>query len=295
MYSCKNEGRKAFFGSTELKSLVFRISSFFQVKLWYNIFVNTLITKNLTAFYKDKLILNNISLNASSKEFICLCGPNGSGKSTLLSLLAGLPYDGLKITKAETLPQVNGKIISSLKRKECASLIAFMQQSEYSQWNFTVRDFVLQGRYSQSHNGIYTKEDYSTVDSLLAELNLDEFSERTIHTLSGGEFQKIRIARCLAQNPAFMLLDEPSSNLDYVYEPKLLEFLKTTAHTKNFGILIAIHNLDLARQFADKIMLLPPQKPLIQGEPREVMTKENLKITFGVELECRKTESFQLL
>lgn len=280
MYARKNEGRRAFVGSAELKNYDIMI------------FVNTLVVKNLTAAYKDKLILNNISLNASSGEFICLCGPNGSGKSTLLSLLAGLPYDGLKITKADSLPQVNGQTITSLKRKECAKILAYLQQSEFSQWNFTVRDFVLQGRFAFSKNGIWSKEDYKITDEVLSELGLTDFAERKIHNLSGGEFQKVRIARCLAQKPLFMLLDEPSSSLDYVYEPHLLEFLKETAHKNDIGIITTIHNINLANRYADRIMLLPPGKNIITGEKEKVMSLENLKTTFGVDFKCENTKSF---
>lgn len=256
------------------------------------IFVNTLIAENITACYKDKLILNDISLNASSEEFICLCGPNGSGKSTLLSLLAGLPYDGLKITKAKTLPQVNGKTISSLKRKECAKILAYLQQSEFSQWNFTVRDFVIQGRFAFSKNGIWSKEDYKITAEVLSELGLTDFAERKIHNLSGGEFQKVRIARCFTQTPLFMLLDEPLSSLDYVYEPLLLELLKKIAREKNICIIISVHDLNLAYKFADKVLLLPPQKSLLCGKPEKIMTPQNLKATFGVDFEFSDSRAF---
>ena len=95
---------------------------------------------------------------------------------------------------------------------------------------------------------------------MVSDLNLTQFASRTIHTLSGGEFQKVRLARALAQTPKFLLLDEPASNLDYVYEPHLMALLRDTAHNKNLGVLAAVHDINLAARFADRIILLPPKK-----------------------------------
>ena len=253
---------------------------------------NVLSVKNLSAGYGEKPVLNDVSFEIKPGEFVCLCGPNGSGKSTLLSVVAGLfggisfPVDAVKVGR---------RAINQLKRKEIAKEIAFMQQSEYSEWNFTVYEFVLQGRFAYSKNGHYSKEDTEIVNKVLSDLGLLDFSERNIHLLSGGEFQKIRIARVLAQKPNFLLLDEPAANLDYVYEPKLLSLLRDQTHANNIRTLVSIHDINLANRFADKILLLPVQKPVICGEPSVIMNVENLQKTFGAEFECRKTESFQLL
>lgn len=253
-----------------------------------------LIAEKINASYDNKLILKDITLEINQGEFICLCGPNGSGKSTLLSLLAGLPSPNLKINSAKTLPSIDKTLINKMSRKECAQQIAYLQQNEFSQWNFTLFDFILQGRFPYSKNGNYSKTDYEIVTQILKDLNLENFSNRNIHSLSGGEFQKARIARCLCQNPVFMILDEPASNLDYVYEPQLLSLLKDFAHKKEIGILISIHDINIANKYSDKIFLLPPQQKLISGKPSQIMTEDNLKITYGVPFECKKVESFQL-
>ena len=106
----------------------------------------------------------------------------------------------------------------------------------------------------------------------MEDLQILHLENRLVNSLSGGEFQKVRIARALVQNPRFILLDEPASSLDFVFEPELMEFLKNAAHTKNIGILISVHNVNLAIRFADKIMLLPKNQPVIFGEPSKIIT-----------------------
>ena len=152
------------------------------------------------------------------------------------------------------------------------------------------------------------------VDGGLADLSLQQFANRTIHTLSGGEFQKVRRARALAQTPKFLLLDEPAANLDYVFEPHLMQLLSDTAHSKNIGILAAVHDINLAARYADKIILLPPartsansetsastetsassKKSVLYGSPSDIMNIDNLKYTFGVDFECKEIKSFQSL
>ena len=242
---------------------------------------------NLSASYNKTQILRDINLSVSQGEFVCLCGPNGAGKSTLLSVMAGVPDAKLKVS-GDIQPQLP-------RRRDLARLIACLQQNEYSEWDFTVRDYVLQGRYAHTRYGNYSAADYSVVDGVLEELNLSQFAARNIHSLSGGEFQKIRLARALAQTPRFLLLDEPASNLDYVYEPHLMQLLSDTAHKKNLGILAAVHDINLAACFADKIILLPSKKSVLSGSPSDIMNTDNLKYTFGVDFECREIRSFQSL
>jgi len=290
----------------------------------------------LSAWYDDKVVLKEVSFALQQNEFVCLCGPNGAGKSTLLSVMAGVADAGLKAsgqvgwfrydashhstTGASEIMVVEcdaKRRVSKPPRHELARLIAFMQQNEYSEWNFLVCDYVLQGRYAYTKRSIfgagpanYAVADYEVVDEVLRELDLSDFSNRYIHELSGGEFQKIRLARALAQTPRFLLLDEPAANLDYVYEPHLMQLLRDTAHKKNLGILAAVHDINLAARFADKILLLPPAAPtadeasensgtrkksVLFGTPSDIMNTDNLKYTFGVDFECKEIKSFQSL
>lgn len=269
--------------------------------------------QNLSASYGDKIVLSDVSFALQQSEFVCLCGPNGAGKSTLLGVMAGVADAGLKVSGGGQ--QLSD--FSRLPRREAARLVAYLQQNEYSEWNFLVHDYVLQGRYAYTKRGIfgagpanYAAADYEVVDEVLSELGLSDFSGRHIHELSGGEFQKIRLARALVQTPRFLLLDEPVANLDYVYEPHLMQLLRDTAHKKNLGILAAVHDINLAARFADKILLLPPAAPtadeasensgtrkksVLFGTPSDIMNTDNLKYTFGVDFECKEIKSFQSL
>ncbi|WP_022932363.1 ABC transporter ATP-binding protein [Treponema bryantii] len=284
--------------------------------------------QNLSASYGDKIVLSGVSFSLQQSDFVCLCGPNGAGKSTLLSVMAGVADAGLKAsgqvgwfrydalhhstTGASEIMVVEcdaKRRVSKPPRHELARLIAFMQQNEYSEWNFLVHDYVLQGRYAYTKRSLfgagpanYAAADYEVVDKVLRELGLSDFSQRYIHELSGGEFQKIRLARALAQTPCFLLLDEPAANLDYVYEPHLMQLLRDTAHKRNLGILAAVHDINLAVRFADKILLLPPagrtmdsKKSVLFGSPSDIMNTDNLKYTFGVDFECKEIKSFQSL
>lgn len=251
--------------------------------------------KNLSASYGDKAVLRDINFSLQQGEFVCLCGPNGAGKSTLLSVMAGVADARLKVNGDIRWSQYDSSHHSTISRRECARTIAYMQQNEYSEWDFTVRDYVLQGRYSYTRYGNYAAADYEVVDGVLSELRLSDFSQRHIHSLSGGEFQKVRLARALAQTPKFLLLDEPAANLDYVYEPHLMQLLRDTAHSKNLGVLAAVHDINLAARFADRIILLPPKKSVLFGAPSDIMNTENLKYTFGVDFECKEIKSFQSL
>ena len=254
--------------------------------------------QNLSASYGEKIVLADVSFALPRGDFVCLCGPNGAGKSTLLSVMAGVSDAALKVSGGgQQLAD-----FSKLPRRQRARLIAYLQQNEYSEWDFLVRDYVLQGRYAYTKRTLfgagpanYTEADYQVVDDVLSDLGLSDFSARHIHSLSGGEFQKIRLARALAQTPYFLLLDEPAANLDYVYEPHLMQRLHDTAHSKKIGILAAVHDINLAARFADRILFLPSKKSVLFGTPSDIMNIDNLKYTFGVDFECKEIKSFQSL
>ncbi len=273
-----------------------------------------LAVKNLCAGYKNHDILKNVSLEIKSGELTCLCGKNGCGKSTLFSALVKLTDGSLRVC-ADDLPSIFynndgccAEIFEIYKenRKKIARKIAFMQQTEYSVWDFSVLDFVMAGRFAFSKNGNYCREDYEIAGEVLKNLNLEYFENKKIHSVSGGEFQKIRIARALVQQPDFLLLDEPANNIDFTYETKMMDLLKKVTREENIGVFIIIHDLNIAARYADKIVLLggtENQKNgaensqttvnslshggnfLISGTVGEVLTEENLCKAFGTELQ----------
>ena len=237
--------------------------------------INSITIKNLTASWtKDQIILKNINVSFNKGEFICLSGPNGSGKSTLLSILAGISNPSLFKTGTIT---ICGKDISSYKRKELSRKIAYMCQNENCIWDFSVKEYILTGRFCHTRiTGIYSKNDYEYVEKVIDELNIGFLAEKSVKELSGGEFQKVRIARSLCQNSDFILLDESVANLDYGYQKEILTFLKETCHSQNKGIIISIHDLNTACLFADKIALLGKNRKFIIGEVNDVINEKNL-------------------
>lgn len=284
-------------------------------------FENTLCANNINAFWNKTKVLNDISLCVKQGEFICLSGANGCGKSTLLTVLSGIDVNGLTVQAAQSSVGknnissantasvgktasvsntilLNNKPLSSYKRKEAAKHIAYLTQSESSAWNYTVQDIILSGRYCHTNRtGIYSQSDYAVVKEVISLLKLDSLKDRSVYSLSGGEYQKVRIARCLAQEPDFLLLDEPVANLDFSYQNELLSLLKNIAangysfsndsQKKYPGILISIHDINTASRFADKLLLFSKINPqsnsqlLLSGSPHELLTKENLRLVYN--------------
>lgn len=243
---------------------------------------STLFIKNISASYNKNQILENVEFQIHSGEFISLCGPNGSGKSTLLSCISKIDNSHLN-TNGEIILQDDSATINlaELNPKDRAKKISCLLQSEFSTWDFTVEEFVLQGRFCHTKYANYTKADYSLVEKSLSLLEILNLRERTVHTLSGGEFQKVRIARALCQDAPYILLDEPANNLDFIFEPKLMETLKQICHEKNIGMLISIHDVNIAARFADKILFLPKNNIPIFGKTEEVFTKEIISKTYN--------------
>jgi ABC-type cobalamin/Fe3+-siderophores transport system ATPase subunit len=238
--------------------------------------------QNVCASYGKSVILKNFSLSVHSGEVVCITGPNGSGKSTLLSLLAGIVPDTLHIDSADEMPSFDDTPVVSLGRKEASLHIAYMIQDEKSAWNYTGRGIILTGRYAHTAGGIYQQADYDAVDAVIAAMGLDALAERRIFSMSGGEAQKVRIARALAQEPDMLLLDEPVANLDFGYQAELLTLIKKLAHEKNFGVLVSIHDLNTASRFADRIALLPRGRPCIEGPAECVLTPDTLADVYNV-------------
>ena len=249
----------------------------------------------LSASYGKKLLLQNLSLSIEQGEFVCLCGPNGSGKSTLLSLLAGLPQLTLHVRAGSITPDCR-----KLPRRQTARFIAYLQQTESCAWDFPVLDYVVQGRYAYAPSGNYSSQDYQLARQALALLEISNFEDRTVHTLSGGEFQKVRIARALTQQPKFLLLDEPAASLDFVYEPRLMQLLQDLAHKEKIGILVSVHDVNLAASYADKMIMLcgassrrESAPGALCGSPAQIMTTQNLEKIYGVPFECKERSFFQ--
>ena len=245
--------------------------------------------KELSAWYGKHQVLGNISFSMKAGDFICLSGPNGCGKSTLMSLLAGLGRH--KLTTTGSI-QLEGCHLNQLKSKQRAKIISYMSQTEANLWNFTVQDVILTGRYCHTgFTGIYSQQDRDIAHQAAMQLQLNHLLNRRIHSLSGGEFQRVRIARSFCQQPKVLLLDEPAANLDLALRHDLLQATKELAQQQGTAVLMSIHDINLAAAFAKTLALLRPwnnfkeKQPLtpqlLLGSPQQVMTPENLQQVYN--------------
>lgn len=236
-------------------------------------------TFGLKCGYEGREILKGITISLLPGELIGLLGPNGAGKSTLIKALS-------KILRpiAGTI-YVEGEDIESLSFKDVAKRVGVVPQETLLDYNFTVYDVVMMGRnpYISRFKG-ETKLDKEIVLEAMKSTNTLEFADRSITELSGGEKQRVILARALAQQPKILLLDEPTSHLDISYQIEMLNLIKRLIKEKNIGALSALHDPNLASQFCDKIILMKDGKIYDFGTPKEVLTSKNLKDVFNIDV-----------
>jgi iron complex transport system ATP-binding protein len=228
--------------------------------------------KNIGFKYNEKQVLKDISLDVNAGEILGILGPNGSGKSTLLRVMDGvLSPEGGEI-------EVNGKPYRRLKRNALAREVAMVAQEQHFRFSFSCIEVVLMGRFP--HLKRLQFEDHHDLkiatESLKATHAL-EFAERSIHDLSGGEKQRVLIARALAQEPKVILLDEPTSFLDLKFKREVFKLIASLSKEKGLGVSIVSHDIDLVAQYCSKIILLKNGTVYRTGDPDSVITAENIE------------------
>ncbi len=234
--------------------------------------------RNLWYSYNSRPVLEELELEIGEGEFVFILGPNGSGKTTLLKCIAG-------ILKPKGAVLVDGNAVNKIARRELAKKLAYVpQRSDHS--FLTVFDVVLLGR--RPYMGFSpSEEDYRVVEDVLSLLDLKKFSYRRLNELSGGELQKVMIARALAQQPKYLLLDEPTNNLDVKNQFEIMKLLRTVADRKEISIVSTMHDLNLATMYADRVVMLKDGKIYACGGT-EVLSRENIKAVYGINVEILK-------
>jgi len=229
-------------------------------------------------YYEARKVLDEISFEADGGEFIGLIGPNGSGKTTLLKII-----DGILKPKVGSV-YLDCKRISELDPNELARELAMVPQTADLSFDLKVFDVVMMGRYPYLGKLSLEKEvDEEKVRFWMRLTNTLHLAERSIKEVSGGERQRVLIARALAQEPRILLLDEPTSNLDVCYQIEIMNLLKELVEKLGLTIICAIHDLNLAARYSDKIILVNAGRIKGIGRPIEVLTKENLREVFKIE------------
>lgn len=232
--------------------------------------------------YSSRIILNKVGFAVQRGEFFSILGNNGAGKSTLLKTLNRilLPKSGSIL--------LDNQEVSKLSRLAIALKMAYVSQ-HYESNRQTVFDAVLLGRKPHI-KWEATASDLALVQGVLAKTGLEEFALRYLDELSGGELQKVIIARALAQEPEVLLLDEPTSNLDLRNQIEVLRTIRTAAKEKNIAVVAVMHDLNLALRFSDKFLLLQNTKVFAAGGP-EIMTAANISQAYGVPVSVERVQN----
>lgn len=241
-----------------------------------------LVVKNICVDIDKKPIVKNVSLHVKEGQFAVLLGPNGSGKSTLLkSIYRTMPY------KSGTV-LIDNKNTKEIGYKEFAANVAVVSQFSNIAFEFSVEEIVLMGR--TPHIGLMgkeTAEDIKIVADALEMVGMSHFAHRSFATLSGGEKQRVLLARALAQKPELLILDEPTNHLDIRYQLQVLSVVKKTG----ISCLAALHDLNLSAQYADYIYLLKSGEIVAEGVPEAVLNKDTIRNVYGVESSIFKSEN----
>lgn len=242
-------------------------------------------TENIRLSYGAQEILKGVSINGNTGEFIGIIGPNGSGKSTLLKCI----YRILKPHAGQVF--LDGEELSGISIRNSAKKMAVVAQHNYYNFDFSVMGVVLMGR--APHKKTMERDnakDFQIAQKALETVEMEGFANRSFSTLSGGEQQRVILARALAQQTPCLILDEPTNHLDITHQIQLMKIVKNLKVT----VISAVHDLNIAAMFCDRLYVLQDGEIVGQGTPQEVLTVEFIKKIYRVETEIVYDSAGQL-
>jgi cobalamin transport system ATP-binding protein len=223
-------------------------------------------------------VLSELCAEVEGGEWVALIGPNGAGKTTALRAIAGLvPYEGhVRVLEDDA---------DGLARKHLARRVALVPQVPLIPGDITVRAYVLLGRTPHlGYFGTEGRRDHGAVDAALEQLDLVSFAERRLDTLSGGERQRATLARALAQDAPLLLLDEPTAALDMGRQQQVLEIVDELRASRGLTVVSTMHDLTLAGQYADRLLLVDGGRLVAAGPPDAVLTRSLITEHYGAEV-----------
>ena len=235
--------------------------------------------KNIYCGYDNKKIIKDLSFNVNNGENLCIVGPNGCGKSTLLKSIAN-------IIEYEGSIKIDNKEVSSFSRIDLAKKVALMSQTSQIYFPYTVYDTVSLGRYAYS-KGAFSKlslKDRKIIIDSMKKVGIYELKDKLITELSGGQLQRVFLAKIFAQDPDIILLDEPTNHLDFKNQIDLLENLNEWVKTNNKIVIGVLHDLNLVQYFADKVLMIQSGKVVSYGRPEDVLKGEILNDIYGMDI-----------
>lgn len=222
-------------------------------------------------------VLRGISLDLDEGKITAVLGPNGAGKTTLIRALNGV----IPIAKGEIV--INGRPLNSLSRREVARQIAVVAQENETRFPVRVSEFVLSGRFARGRAfGWETETDIAIADRAIRRCDLAGYEARLMNRLSGGERQRAVLARALAAESRILMLDEPTANLDLSHQAKMFRLVREICHSEGVSAMIITHELNVAAEFADQVILLSEGTIFAAGPPAKVLNEENLMEVFGI-------------
>jgi iron complex transport system ATP-binding protein len=236
--------------------------------------------KQVSFSYGDTPVLHHIDLLVQEGEMVALLGPNGSGKTTLIKLLSGV----LRPTAGDI--HLDGSVLSRMKRRQVAQRVAVVPQQFSMPFAFTVREVVLLGR--TPFLSVFSDEgeqDHRVVQQAIERIGIAPLKERFFNELSGGERQKAILAMALAQEPKILLLDEPTAHLDINHQVEILDLVKRLNREQGVTVIGAMHDLNLAALYFDRLLLLKEGRIFADGTPEKLLTVETIEEVFAASVQ----------
>ncbi|HRS93323.1 MAG TPA: ABC transporter ATP-binding protein [Methanolinea sp.] len=240
--------------------------------------------RELSFTYEKRRVLDRVSLSVDEGEVVGILGPNGSGKTTLIKCINHILVPEGRVTFGE-------REVSAMSPMERARLMAYVPQALSIGMAMTVFESVLMGRRPHVSWGI-GEGDIARVTAVLEDLGLSQLAFRNATQISGGERQKVMIARALVQEPLLLLLDEPTSALDLRHQLEVMEIVRAHAAKKKTGVIMAIHDLNLASRFCDRVLVLSGGRVRGEGRPADVLTEDLVRDVYGVKVRVDRADGF---
>ena len=240
--------------------------------------MNLCVAKEVSVRVGEISILDNISVSIEAGEWVSVVGPNGAGKTTLLSVMAGLRTASGSIS-------IDGRDLKELNPRERARLLAYVPQHPEIPPGMKVSSYVLLGRTPHlPFLGMEGPEDFRLVEQVLEQFDLATLGQRTLESLSGGELQRCHLARVIAQSTPIIFLDEPTTALDLGHQQQALDRIRRLREEHQVTVVMTMHDLTLASQYSDRIILMSEGRIAAEGSPAEVLEPRRLSDLYGAHL-----------
>ncbi len=246
--------------------------------------MTAILIENLTCGYGQKLILKDISFGINEAEFFCIIGSNGSGKTTLLKAI----NQTLKVDSGSV--KILDQPASDYSRRHFSQLVAVVTQEVPFDIPYTVKEIVMMGRYP--HLGVFGLEkqkDFEIVESVMVFTDISHLADRKLNQISGGERQRVFIARAISQEPKIILLDEPTTALDLAHQISVMDLMEKLKNEQGITVVMISHDINLAAMYSDRLLLLKNGQLVKLGTPTEVITYDTLEDAYGCVLMVEKS------